>query len=288
VVPGQGDDICRCGHPAGCPARTLRELPDEQVRTRAEQIWAAAPARGPVRGPLRAAGHAGSVIKAAARGRRERRRGWWRGLLLQALLIAMAGAITGQVAGAGVDGEAQVVCTLAGMAGAYWWMRRHPSAGALWRRRVTAERRTAAKLRALSRAGYLVMHDPAVPGSPPDADLLVIGPTGVWVLASERWRRSGRLAGSAESPPWLTAAAATVRGGAEAIRAAAGTAPGIRFRPLLCLHGGRIPDHGAVIGDVLVVAPRQLVKVIGRGPLLTERTVAVVARQVLAALRPER
>ena len=287
LVPGHDDETCHCGGTdARCPARILRGLTVEQVRTHAEQIWAAAPARAPVRGRSPVAGPSG--LAAAAHGWRGRGLTWWRGLLRQALLVAAVGVAAGQAAGVVFGLAGAQIFTVAGMAGFCWWLRWHPSDGALWRRRVTADRRTAARLRKLSRAGYLVVRDPAVPGSRPGAGQLVIGPTGVWVLTSERWRRNGKLDDSAGSPSWLTAAAARLRADAQAIGAAAGTMPEIRFRPLLCLHGCRVPDGGVVTGGVLVTGPQQLVATIGRGPLLTEQTVAAVAKQALAALRPER
>jgi Nuclease-related domain len=65
------------------------------------------------------------------------------------------------------------------------------------------QRRTAAVLRTLDGEGYLVLHDVTLPGWLDSLDHLVIGPTGVWVVAS--WGRRRLLPGGAPPP-------ATVRG----------------------------------------------------------------------------
>src|SRR4051794_38894251 len=264
-MPGFDDEACRCGHSDGdCPARSVRGLTIEEARARAELIWAAQPTPAPSRGG-RPPVAVPAGFAAAGHGWRRRRAGWWRGLFWQALLVAAAGVASGQAAGMVFGAAAEPIFCLAGVVSCCWWLRWHPSPGALWRRRVTADRRTVAKLRPLSRAGHLVLHNPALPGSPRGAGQLIIGPTGVWVLTSERWRRGGSLDDATGSPPWLTAAAARLRAGAADVGTAAGIAPGIRLRPLLCLHGYRLPDRGVVVGGVLVTTPGQLVAVIGRG-----------------------
>jgi Nuclease-related domain len=49
------------------------------------------------------------------------------------------------------------------------------------------ERRTARLLDRLTRDGYVIFHDLAVPGSPANVDHLVIGPTGLFVVDSKQW-----------------------------------------------------------------------------------------------------
>ena len=63
-----------------------------------------------------------------------------------------------------------------------------PEAGN-WRRQAVMQRRTAAMLGPLEHEGYLVLHDVTLPGWLDSLDHVVVGPTGVWVVASCRRRR---------------------------------------------------------------------------------------------------
>ncbi|MFG1705165.1 nuclease-related domain-containing protein [Nonomuraea sp. M3C6] len=56
-----------------------------------------------------------------------------------------------------------------------------------WRRTSVAERRTEAQLRKLERSGYRTLHARAIPGSDAQIDHLVVGPTGVYAVDSEKW-----------------------------------------------------------------------------------------------------
>lgn len=56
-----------------------------------------------------------------------------------------------------------------------------------WRRSSVAERRTEAQLKKLERSGYRTLHARAIPGSDAQIDHLVIGPTGVYAVDSEKW-----------------------------------------------------------------------------------------------------
>lgn len=56
-----------------------------------------------------------------------------------------------------------------------------------WRRSSVAERRTEAQLRRLERGGYRTLHARAIPGSEAQIDHLVVGPTGVYAVDSEKW-----------------------------------------------------------------------------------------------------
>ncbi|MFB9891143.1 nuclease-related domain-containing protein [Planobispora takensis] len=56
-----------------------------------------------------------------------------------------------------------------------------------WRRASVAERRTEAQLKSLERKGYRTLHARAIPDSDAQIDHLVIGPTGVYAVDSEKW-----------------------------------------------------------------------------------------------------
>ncbi|MFC4062540.1 nuclease-related domain-containing protein [Planomonospora corallina] len=64
--------------------------------------------------------------------------------------------------------------------------RSHSSVPA-WRRASVAERRTEAQLKRLERSGYRTLHARAIPDSEAQIDHLVIGPTGVYAVDSEKW-----------------------------------------------------------------------------------------------------
>ncbi|SEN46999.1 nuclease-related domain-containing protein [Nonomuraea pusilla] len=66
--------------------------------------------------------------------------------------------------------------------------RSHSSVPA-WRRASAAERRTEAQLRSLQRNGYRTLHARAIPDSEAQIDHLVVGPTGVYAVDSEKWDR---------------------------------------------------------------------------------------------------
>jgi Nuclease-related domain. len=56
-----------------------------------------------------------------------------------------------------------------------------------WRRPSVAERQTEGQLRKLERSGYRSLHARAIPGTDAQIDHLVIGPTGVYAVDSEKW-----------------------------------------------------------------------------------------------------
>jgi Nuclease-related domain len=56
-----------------------------------------------------------------------------------------------------------------------------------WRRSSVAERRTEAQLRKLERLGYRTLHARAIPDTEHQIDHLVVGPTGVYAVDSEKW-----------------------------------------------------------------------------------------------------
>lgn len=56
-----------------------------------------------------------------------------------------------------------------------------------WRKASAAERRTEAQLKKLERGGYRTLHARAIPGSEAQIDHLVVGPTGVYAVDSEKW-----------------------------------------------------------------------------------------------------
>jgi hypothetical protein len=158
-----------------------------------------------------------------------------------------------------------------------------------WARGARGERRTARQLRRLARHGWVIFHDLAVPGSGANADHLVIGPGGVFLLDSKNWR--GRLVLAADGTLWhgtypLTAILATIGWEAGAIAEALGVS-GHLIQPVMVVHGSAIPWGQQYLGGVAIVPGSQLVAtLLALPPLLTREQVARLADHAIARLRP--
>jgi hypothetical protein len=132
---------------------------------------------------------------AMAQYRRRRASDWrtWRTTVPQRLAGVLAAGLVAALVTAAVTGPglARLTGPAAAM-GLAWLLRFRPSADTLaWRHGAEGERRTARLLAPLERHGYQVFHDLAVPRSPANVDHVVVGPTGVYVIDSKRYR--GRL-----------------------------------------------------------------------------------------------
>jgi Nuclease-related domain len=158
---------------------------------------AAVPA-GPVSGSHGSPGR--SALAAYRRNRAEELAAWTRSLAWRAPLVAAAG-LAGDVlaAQAGLPWAGLVGLAVAALAS--WRLRFRPSEQArTWQRGAAGERHTARLLDRLTRDGYVVFHDLAVPGSPANVDHLVIGPSGVFVIDSKQW--TGSVHQSADGLAW--------------------------------------------------------------------------------------
>jgi Nuclease-related domain len=138
-----------------------------------------------------------------------------------------------------------VVSGLAAVA-AGWGLRFEPSPDAsAWQRGAAGERRTARLLGPLERQGWAVLHDLAVPRSQANIDHLLIGPGGVFVIDSKRYRGrlqldpSGRLwHGRYPLAPTLRAVSFEADQAARVL-----PDPGMAVVPIVAVHGARC--HGA-------------------------------------------
>jgi Nuclease-related domain len=247
------------------------------------------PAAGPVDSG-QAFGHPGA--SAAAYYRRRRAAEW--ALYQRTLPLRLAGvALASLVAGLAVD---QVAPALAGWAGLVaaglvgWRLRFRVSQDARnWQRGARGERRTARQLDRLTKHGWVVFHDLAVPDSRANADHLLIGPAGVFLVDSKNWR--GHLAFAPDGTLWhgsypLTATLATIGFEAAAI-ASALAVPGLAVEPLLVVHGSTIPWGEQYLGGVAVLPAERLVAtLLALPPLLTDQQVTVLAGRAMARLHP--
>lgn len=165
-----------------------------------------------------------------------------------------------------------------------------------WERGAEGEERVAAILGARLDDGVRVLHDRRIPGSRANIDHIAVGPSGVWVIDTKRYR--GRV--DVSKPPLFGSAKLTVGGRdrtalvggvarqvALVTAAAAEIAPGVPVHGVLCFVEGDLPLLGTLrVGDVRVIGPKRLAKVIDAGGDVSPRSVEAL-RRALASWFPE-
>ena len=179
------------------------------------------------------------------RRRAEELAAWTRSLAWRAPLVAAVGAL-GQVLAdqVGLPRAGLVGLAIAILVG--WRLRFRPSEHARsWQRGADGERHTARLLDRLTRDGYVVLHDLAMPGSQANVDHVVIGPSGVFVIDSKQW--TGHVHQSPDGLVWhnhyrLDRTLATVRWQAETL----GRLLDIPATPLVCVHGTHVQGRTAL------------------------------------------
>jgi nuclease-like protein len=235
------------------------------------------------------AGSLGSPGRSALAEYRRRRAlelaGWTRSLAWRAPLVAAAGAVAQILA-------AQVGLPRAGLAGLVvaalvgWRLRFRPSEQArTWQRGAHGERHTARLLDRLTRDGYVVFHDLAVPGSSANVDHLVIGPTGLFVIDSKQW--TGSVHQGADGLVWhnhypLNRTLETVRWEAQQVSRVLGS----RAAALLCVHGAHVHGGGLHAQGVAIVPAHLLRSALGSDCVLSDADVDLLATTAWTRLRP--
>jgi len=239
--------------------------------------------------PAEVTGSLGSPGRSALAAYRHRRAtelaAWTRTLAWRAPLVAAAGLASGLLA-------AQAGLPWAGMLGlaaaalVAWRLRFRPSEQARsWQRGAHGERRTARLLDRLTRDGYVIFHDLAVPGSDANVDHLVIGPTGLFVIDSKQW--TGSVHQSADGLAWhnhypLDRTLAMVRWEATAV----GRLLGTRVATLLCVHGAHIQGGGLHAQGVAIVPAHLLRNALGYDRVLSDADLELLATTAWTRLRP--
>ncbi|MGI5274388.1 nuclease-related domain-containing protein [Nonomuraea sp. CA-218870] len=102
----------------------------------------------------------------------------------RALLALAVGAVVGLLV---MDWRVGATAGVIAAIGDAVYRARSNSTVPAWRRSSVAERRTEAQLRQLERRGYRTLHARAIPGTEAQIDHLVVGPTGVYAVDSEKW-----------------------------------------------------------------------------------------------------
>jgi hypothetical protein len=226
-----------------------------------------------------------SALAAYRRRRAEELAAWSRSLAWRAPLVAAAGVVGDVVA-------AQAGLPYAGLLGlavaalVSWRLRFRPSEQArTWQRGAQGERRTARLLRRLTRDGYVVFHDLALPGSDANVDHLAIGRSGVFVIDSKQW--TGHVHQGADGLVWhnhypLDRTLETVRREAEAISRLLGT----RTAALLCVHGAHLQGGGLHAQGVAIVPAGRLRDALGYDRVLSDADLELLATTARTRLRP--
>jgi hypothetical protein len=234
-------------------------------------------------------GSLGSPGRSALAAYRQRRAtelaAWTRSLAWRAPLVATAGAV-GQVLAAQARLPRAGLLGLVVAAVVGWQLRFRPSEQArTWQRGAAGERRTARLLDRLTRGGYVVFHDLAMPGSPANVDHLVIGPSGVFVIDSKQW--TGSVHQGADGLVWhnhypLDRSLETVRWEAQVV----GRLLGTRTAALVCVHGAHVQGGGLDVQGVAIVPAHLLRGALGDDRVLSDAEVALLATTAWTSLRP--
>ena len=258
------------GHPLGGP----RTAP-----AATQPVVSAEPVAGSLGSPGR------SALAAYRRRRATELAAWTRTLAWREPLIAAAGLASGLLAAqAGLPPAGLLGVAVAALVG--WRLRFRPSEQARsWQRGAHGERRTARLLDRLTRDGYVVFHDLAVPGSPANVDHLVIGPTGLFVIDSKQW--TGSVHQSGDGLAWhnhypLDRTLAMVRWEATAV----GRLLGTRVATLLCVHGAHIQGGGLHAQGVAIVPAHLLRSALGYDRVLSDADIDLFATTAWTSLHP--
>jgi hypothetical protein len=211
---------------------------------------------------------------------------WTRSLVWRTPLAAAAGLTSALLAAqAGLARAALAGLAVAALDG--WRLRFRPSEHSrAWQRGAAGERQTARLLDRLTRDGYVVFHDLAVPGNTTaNVDHMVIGPSGMFVIDSKQW--TGQVHQGSDGLVWhnhyrLDRTLATVRWEAETL----GRLLGIPAAPLLCVHGAHVQGGGLRAQGVAIVPAFLLSSALGFERVLSDADVDLLAATASTRLRP--
>ena len=226
-----------------------------------------------------------SALAASRRRRATELAAWSRSLVWRAPLVAAVGLL-GQVlaSGAGLPWAGLVGLAVAVLVA--WRLRFRPSERVTaWRRGADGERRTARLLDRLTRDGYVVFHDLALPGSPANVDHLVIGPTGVFVIDSKQW--TGSVRQGVDGLAWhnhyrLDRTLEAVGWEAQLV----GRLLGARTAALVCVHGAQVHGGGLDAQGVAIVPAHLLRSALGYDRVLSDGDIELLATTARTSLRP--
>jgi Nuclease-related domain len=237
----------------------MPDEPDDEPPLRLPSARNAAAARR----ERRALGTPGASAQAEYQRRRAAEHAAWartRPLRLAATALAGLGGLLAATV-AGLPLPAALAITLLATGAAWWRLRLRPSPETVaWRRGAEGERHLARLLEPLVRAGWGVSHDLPVRGAKANANHVVVGPPGVFVIDTRHYR--GRLRLSRDGLLWhgrtlLLPTLSATRSKADRLQDRIG-APDIWVSPMLAVLGGMVPDGQVTSMGVTVVPARRL------------------------------
>jgi len=241
----------------------------------------------PTRSPRGGYGNPGRSALATYRRERARERAAWARTLpwRAAVVLAVAAGTALLAAAAGLRSQELLAGLAAGVVG--WRLRFRPSRDTrAWRDGARGERATARLLRRLTRHGYVVFHDVAIPGTPANADHVVIGPAGVVLIDSKRY--TGRVWQGPDGRVWHNQYPMDRHLRALRLEAAAiGRALGVRVRALVGVHGAHVDVAGLTTGGIDILPAGRLPGILATAPpQLTQTEVAALVAHARAVLGP--
>jgi hypothetical protein len=269
---------------------TARNWTAEQFSQRLDHDAAAAPTELLTDAAGWSAGQAGASAQAEYR----RRRGlelarWWRGAPWRLAVVIACGFAAYAFASTLLLPNPGWLLLLGTAGGAYMVRFRVSQPTRAWHDGARGERATARRLRRLDRDGYMILHDVAVPGSRANIDHLVIGPGGVFVVDSKRYR--GHVTQSRDGMVWhgrqaLAQTLATVWWEAGQVAQALQTSPQVPVTPVLVIHRASVAWGGLWCAGVAIVPPNVLLEVLRADPVLPAELVSRLATDAASQLRP--
>jgi hypothetical protein len=206
-------------------------------------------------------GRPGASAHAEYRRRRAAERATWTRSLRWRAGVVLAAAMTVGLLATQVAPDLARLLAVVAAAGLGWRLRFRPSAATrAWRRGAAGERRTARLVAPLERRGWAVLHDLAIPGTQANIDHLVIGPGGVVVVDSKRYR--GRLRLDGYGMVWhgrhlLVSALRKVLWAADQADDVLGVAD-VQVAAVVAVHGASVP-WGLLRADGVTIVPARRV-----------------------------
>jgi hypothetical protein len=250
--------------------------------------WAVPVLADPARVPRGGYGTPGRSALATYRRERARELAAWARTLPWRAAVVLAMAAGGALVAAAAGLRSQTL--LAGLAaGAVvgWRLRFHVSKDTrAWRDGARGERATARLLRRLARHGHTVFHDVAIPGTPANADHVVVGPGGVVLVDSKRY--TGRVWQGPDGRVWhnqypMDRPLRSLRLECAAIAGLLG----VPVRPVVCVHGAHVDMAGLAAGDIDILPAGRLAGVLtAAGQRLSSADVSALVTRGHTMLRP--
>lgn len=161
-----------------------------------------------------------------------------------------------------------------------------------WDQGASGEELTAELLAPLSHIGWVVLHDRRIPGSPANLDHLLVGAGTVWVVDTKAWR--GRVKFLGDGRLWygrtpLDEVLATIRWQAQAVGSVLERCLDrpVTIRPVLCLHGVRLPADPLHFNGIALVTGAGLLGFLSTGqPAFGCQDAQQLASRIAAAFPP--